>query len=42
MSHLLLVELCLVEDSTNFWWIDFKTTNHIYNSLEVSTKEKVK
>ena len=34
MHHFLLVESCLVLDSTNSWWIDSKATNHVCNSLQ--------
>ena len=33
ISHSILVESCLVVDSTNSWWIDSGATDHIYNSL---------
>ena len=33
MHRLLLVESYLVVDSTKSWWIDFRASNDIYNSL---------
>ena len=33
ISHSILVESCLVVDSTKSWWIDSGATDHIYNSL---------
>ena len=35
MYHSLLVESCLMVDSKNSWWIDFKAIDHAYNSLQV-------
>ena len=32
--HSLIVNSCIVVDSTNSWWIDFKATKHICNSLQ--------
>ena len=34
MHHSLLVESCLVLDSTNSWWINFGVIDHVYNSLQ--------
>ena len=34
MHHSLLVESCLVLDSTNSWWIEFGAIDHVYNSLQ--------
>ena len=34
MHHSLLVESCLVLDSTNSWWIDFRAIDHVSNSLQ--------
>ena len=33
IHHYLLVESCLVLDSTNSWWTDFRATNHVCNLL---------
>ena len=34
MSHSLLIESCLVVDSTKSWWIDFGAIDHICNLLQ--------
>ena len=34
IHNFLLVESSLVVDSTNSWLIDFKATDHVYNSLQ--------
>ena len=34
MHHSLIVELCLVLDSTNSWWINFGAIDYVYNSLQ--------
>ena len=42
MPHSLLVESRLVLDSTNYWWIDSSSTNHVCNSSQgVQSKEKI-
>ena len=33
MHHSLLIESCLVLDSTNSWWIDSRAIDHVWNSL---------